>query len=589
MFYSISLYISLAIFIGGLIYKIYAWLSHKIGVDSKDIPTSRRLSSALKGIVLTIFSSKILTLINVFFLDIIFQRKVFNEDFFRWLTHILIYVAFMLLLFMHALDKFITSAIFSNYSATLNPFLFLKDLFGALVIIGVCMAIYRRFILRPPRVKTNPMDTYAIIILAVIMLSGIILEGTKIGSYSIYKSMVTDYAGLEEGEEEFKALTAFWVDKFGTVSPDLKAPFEATLLEEGKELHEMSCSGCHSRPQWAFIGYPIARAFKGAALGLDKGGIHTLLWYIHFLACFIGLAYLPFSKFLHIITSPLSLLANSVMDKKGSDPANIATRQALELDACTHCGACTSRCSVGIIVEEIENINILPSEKIQSIKALVSKKETDETKLRLILEGTYLCTNCHRCTDVCPAGINLEDLWFSAREDMFQKDYPEFSVLSPLSFYRGLMRENIPQSDYNRPLIQAREAVASKYDLMKSPDKAVILTPDNKELPGGLLLSDQAATFSACFGCQTCTNVCPVVAAYENPKEVLGMLPHQIMYATGLGIKDLAFGSQMLWDCITCYQCQEQCPQGVKVTDVLYELKNLAIKNAEPKVESVTG
>ncbi|HDH87256.1 MAG: hypothetical protein DRG35_05150 [Deltaproteobacteria bacterium] len=589
MFYYISLYISLAIFIGGLIYKIYAWLSYKIGVDSKDIPTSKRLSSALKGIVLTIFSAKILTLINVFFLDIILQRKVFNEDFFRWLTHILIYVAFMLLLFMHALDKFITSAIFPNYSATLNPFLFLRDLFGALVIIGVCMAIYRRFILRPPRLKTNSMDTYAIIILAVIMLSGIILEGTKIGSYSIYKSMVSDYAGLEEGEEEFKALTAFWVDKFGTVSPDLKAPFEATLLEEGKELHEMSCSGCHSRPQWAFVGYPVAKVFKGAALGLDKGGIHTLLWYIHFLACFIGLAYLPFSKFLHIITSPLSLLANSVMDKKGSEPANIATRQALELDACTHCGACTSRCSVGIIVEEIENENILPSEKLQSIKAIVTKKQTDETRFRLILDGTYLCTNCHRCTDVCPAGINLEDLWFSAREDMFQKDYPEFSILSPLSFYRGLMRESIPQTDYNRPLIQAREAIASKYELIKTPDKAVNLTPDNQELRDSLLLSDQAATFSACFGCQTCTNVCPVVAAYENPKDVLGMLPHQIMYATGLGIKDLAFGSQMLWDCLTCYQCQEQCPQGVKVTDVLYELKNLAIKNAERKVESVTG
>ncbi|RLJ05146.1 MAG: hypothetical protein DRP14_02435 [Candidatus Aenigmatarchaeota archaeon] len=589
MFYYISLYISLAIFIGGLIYKIYAWLSYKIGVDSKDIPTSKRLSSALKGIFLTIFSSKILNLINVFFLDIILQRKVFNEDFFRWLTHILIYVAFMLLLFMHALDKFITSAIFPNYSATLNPFLFLRDLFGALVIIGVCMAIYRRFILRPPRLKTNSMDTYAIIILAVIMLSGIILEGTKIGSYSIYKSMVSDYAGLEEGEEEFKALTAFWVDKFGTVSPDLKAPFEATLLEEGKELHEMSCSGCHSRPQGAFVGYPVAKVFKGAALGLDKGGIHTLLWYIHFLACFIGLAYLPFSKFLHIITSPLSLLANSVMDKKGSEPANIATRQALELDACTHCGACTSRCSVGIIVEEIENENILPSEKLQSIKAIVTKKQTDETRFRLILDGTYLCTNCHRCTDVCPAGINLEDLWFSAREDMFQKDYPEFSILSPLSFYRGLMRESIPQTDYNRPLIQAREAIASKYELIKTPDKAVNLTPDNQELRDSLLLSDQAATFSACFGCQTCTNVCPVVAAYENPKDVLGMLPHQIMYATGLGIKDLAFGSQMLWDCLTCYQCQEQCPQGVKVTDVLYELKNLAIKNAERKVEPVTG
>ena len=579
MFYDISLYICLAIFIIGLIYKIYTWLSHKTSVDSKEISTSKRLSSAIKGIILTIFSAKILTLIKVFFLDIIFQRKVFNEDFFRWLTHILIYVAFMLLLLMHALDKFITSPLFANYSATLNPFLFLRDLFGALVIIGICMAIYRRFILKPPRLKTNPMDTYAIIILAIIMLTGIILEGTKIGSYSIYKEMVTDYAGIEEGEEEYKALTAFWVDKFGTVSPNIKAPFENTLLEEGKELHEMSCSGCHSKPQWAFIGYPVAIAIKGAALTLDKAGVHTILWYIHFLACFIGLAYLPFSKFLHIITSPLSLLANSVMDKEDSDPANIATRQALELDACTHCGACTSRCSVGIIIGQIENINILPSEKIQSIKGVVSKKEIGEKDFRLILDGTYLCTNCHRCTDVCPAGINLEDLWFNMREDMFQKDYPEFSILSPLSFYRGLMREHIDKKDYKKPLNLAREAIAAKCDLVKTPDKVVSLTPPDKEFQGSLLLSDQAGTFSACFGCQTCTNACPVVSAYENPKEILGMLPHQIMYAAGLGIRDLAFGSDMLWDCLTCYQCQEQCPQGVKVTDVLYELKNLAIKN----------
>jgi heterodisulfide reductase subunit C/nitrate reductase gamma subunit len=583
MVYHISLYVSLAIFIIGLIYKIATWLSRKIGIDSKDIPTSKRLSSALRGIILTIFSVKVLTLIKIFFLDIILQRKVLNEDSFRWLTHILIYGAFMLLLLMHALDKFITSVIFSNYSATLNPFLFLRDLFGALVIIGICMAIYRRFILKPPRLNTNPMDTYAIIILAIIMVSGIILEGTKIGSYSIYKNMVTDYASLEEGEEDFKALTAFWVDKFGTISPTIKAPFENTLLEEGKELHEMSCSGCHSRPQWAFIGYPIARAFKGAALDLDKAGIHTLLFYIHFLACFIGLAYLPFSKFLHIITSPLSLLANSVMDKKESDPANIATRQALELDACTHCGACTSRCSVGIITEEIENVNILPSEKIQSIKGVLYKKQTDESKLRLILDGTYLCTNCHRCTDVCPAGINLEDLWFNVREDMLKADYPELSVLSPLSFYRGLMRESIEQKDYQKPLDIARQAIAAECDLMRTPDKVVTLTPADKELQSSLLLSDQAATFSACFGCQTCTNVCPVVAAYENPKEVLGMLPHQIMYATGLGIRDLAFGSNMLWDCVTCYQCQEQCPQGVKVTEVLYELKNLAIKNVVEK------
>jgi len=579
MAYYISLYVSLAIFAIGLVYKVLTWFFLKTSLYSKSIPTAKRLSSALKGIISTIFSPKILTLIKVFFLDIILQRKVLKEDFLRWLTHILIYGAFMLLLLMHALDAFITSAIFSNYSATLNPFMFLRDLFGVLVIIGICLAVYRRFILKAPRLTSNPMDIYAIILLALIMLSGILLEGGKIGFYCLYKQMVTDYAGLEEQEEEFKALTAFWVANFGTVSPGLRAPFDTELLEAGEELHEMSCAGCHSRPQWAFMGYSVASAIKGVALGLDRAGIPTVLWYIHFLACFIGLAYLPFSKLFHIITSPLSLLANSVMDRQLSDPANIATRQALELDACMHCGQCSNGCSVAVAFEHIGNVNILPSEKMQSLKRVVSGRHMDEKEIRLILDGTYLCTNCHRCTDVCPAGINLEELWFTMREALFQNDYPEFCVLSPLSFYRGLMRQSIAESDYRRPLTLAREAIGAGCALMKDQGKTINLTPSDRGLQGELRLSDQASSFSACFGCQTCTNVCPVVANYENPKEALGLLPHQIMYSVGLGIKDLAFGSQMLWDCVTCYLCQEQCPQGVKVTEVLYELKNLAIKN----------
>ncbi|MBW2340050.1 MAG: 4Fe-4S dicluster domain-containing protein [Deltaproteobacteria bacterium] len=580
MFFSIALYIALAIFVGGLIYKIGTWFSLKIATQAQTISPSQRLLAAVKGIVLTILSAKILTLIKVFFLDIILQRKVFQESRFRWLIHILIYGGFMFLVLMHALDPIITVGIFPDYAPTLNPFLFLRDLFGVLVIVGVILAVYRRYILKAPRLTTTTMDTYALIILAVIIVSGIILEGTKITSYTRYQEMVNDYAGLEEGEDDYQALTAFWVKEFSMISPDITAPFDSSLIEEGREIHEMSCAGCHSKPQWGFGGFLVAKATKGISLPIDRAHIPSVLWYIHFLACFIGLAYLPFSKFLHIITSPLSLLANSVMSKRTSYPVNIATRQALEFDACMHCGQCTGRCSVGIMSEALQNVNILPSEKIPSLKKVSSGKEMAEGEFRTILEGAYVCTNCHRCTDVCPAGINLEDLWFNMREEMFQRNYPLFFALSPLSFYRGLMRETMPDSDYERPLDQAREAIIASYDLMKSQDRAITLNPADQDLRSGLLLSDQANTFQMCFGCQTCTNVCPVVANYENPKEVLGMLPHEIMYAAGLGIKDLAFGSRMLWDCTTCYQCQEQCPQGVRVTEVLYELKNLAIANA---------
>jgi heterodisulfide reductase subunit C/nitrate reductase gamma subunit len=577
MFYTISLYSALAIFTLGLVYRLWSWLTLKTTRASNDIPTATRVTRALTGIILTILSPRVVTLIKVVLLDIILQRKVFREDLLRWLAHILIYGAFMLLLLMHGFDTLITAALFDTYSSTSNPFLLLRELFGALVIIGICLALYRRYIRTSPRLTTSPRDLCALILLGVIMLSGVLLEATKIGSYARYRQMVTDYAGIEEGEEEFTALTAFWVNYFGTVTPTRKGPFAPELLQAGGELHEMSCASCHSRPQWAFIGYSIARALKGAARSLDQAGIPNLLWYIHFLGCLVGLAYLPFSKFLHIITSPLSLLANSVMDA-GSDPANIATRQALELDACMHCGQCTDRCSVGVVFEQIPNANILPSEKITSLKAALRGRQTDERHLTLILAGTYLCTNCHRCTEVCPAGINLEELWFTMREDLFDKELPALSVLSPLSFYRGLRREAIPEASYQRPLRDARQAIASPFDLMRDKDKPIAITAD-RDLQAGL--SDEASSFSVCFGCQTCTNVCPVVANYDDPTEVLGMLPHQIMHALGLGIRDLALGSSMLWDCVTCYQCQEHCPQGVKVTEVLYELKNLAIGTAE--------
>jgi heterodisulfide reductase subunit C/nitrate reductase gamma subunit len=547
-----------------------------------EIPTSKRFLAAIKGILLTVFSPKILTLLKVFFLDVLLQLRILREDFLRWFMHICIYGGFMLLLLMHALDKYVTVAIWKNYYSTINPFMFLRDLFGALVIVGVIIAICRRFVLKVPRLFSNAMDIYAILIVAVIMLSGIFLEATKMVAYSDYKRMVNEYSGLSD-PQELKALEAYWVKEFGTVSPELKGPFDEKTLAQGKELHQSSCEGCHVRPQWAFTGYGVAKIISPIGLGIDRARLPSVLWYIHILACFVGLAYLPFSKMLHIFASSISLLANGVIGKEKLTPVNRATLQAMELDACTHCGTCSLRCSVIMAFEEIKNINIFPSEKIASIKALASGKKLSPQELRHIQEGVYLCSNCYRCTVVCPAGINLQDLWFNVRETLLQKGYPEFLVLSPLSFYRGLMKGETVQRDYEKPLIQAREAIAAQCDLMRKKDKVLPLTPTDRKFQGGLNLSAQAKTFSVCFGCQTCTTVCPVVGNYENPQEALGLLPHQIMHAAGLGLRDLAFGSNMLWDCLTCYQCQEQCPQGVCVTDVLYELKNLAIKQVREK------
>ena len=344
MLYTIALYTSLAIFAVGLVYRVSNWFRWKIGPEAGGISSSTRVWAAAKAIVSTVFSAKIGTLVKVLVLDVFLQLWLLKKDFLRWLAHTCIFGGFMLLLLMHGLDRFVSSVLFDYYS-TLNPFLLLRNLFGLVVIVGLGIVFYRRLLSRAPRPKTTAVDFYAIFILAVIMISGFVLEGTKILSHSIYQEMVDEYGGLgEEETNELRALEAYWVQGFGVVSPDVKGPFDEKTLEQGDELHEMSCASCHSRPQWALLSYPASRVIQPMALLMDRANVHIGLWYLHFLACFFGLAYLPFSKFFHIISTPVYLLVDGVMDEAKSNPANLATRQALQIDACTHCGDCTVRC-----------------------------------------------------------------------------------------------------------------------------------------------------------------------------------------------------------------------------------------------------
>ena len=76
-----------------------------------------------------------------------------------------------------------------------------------------------------------------------------------------------------------------------------------------------------------------------------------------------------------------------------------------------------------------------------------------------------------------------------------------------------------------------------------------------------------------CFACGTCAASCPVRAVEEkyNPRKIIRMAL--------LGMKKEVLSSDFIWLCSACYSCQERCPQGVKITDIMTVLKNLAIKN----------
>ena len=511
---------ALIIFFLGFLYKISNWFVKKIDAPGQIITTSQRLQAAAGGLFRVIFSSKFPIVLKVILVDVLLQGRVLKEDVTRWLAHMLIFYGFMLLLIMHALDSVITEAWFSDYYATVNPFFFLRDLFGAMVIVGVAMAAFRRYVSKTPRFRTGPQDHYAIVILAVIMLSGIGLEGLQITSHSEFIRMVEDYAGLDD-EEEIQALEAVWVEEFGVVSPNMQGPFDDDLLSLGQEVHEGNCLDCHASAKWAFTGFAMAKLMQPVAVPLDRAGGITIFWYLHIIACFAGLAYLPFSKMFHMFSVPLSLIAGQVMDPKRSSPANILTRQMVELDACTHCGSCSLHCSAGMIYEAFGNEYILPSEKMTFLKKMVSGRPLDDTQLGAIQQGVYLCTNCDRCTVRCPSGIQLKELWYAVREELLVKGPPLAAILTPFSFARGLLLEpKLQADDYSLPLENAAGKVVGQFaDLMK-PDAALPLNAPSADARQPIL---KDGTFSHCFSCQSCTTVCPVVGNYDQPEQVLDL------------------------------------------------------------------
>ncbi len=553
MFFSISLYLALAICASGLIYKVWSWLTVSVDQEDRNYPPGQRAAAAISGLLRAIFSPRLGGMLKALVLDGLLQRRSLNHSGLAWLAHFLLFVGFTGLLLLHALGDIVTDALFSNYEPTLDPWLWLRDLMGLMVIVGVGLIVFRRITVSGLKRTSGSRDWLAIVLLAVILLSGFALQALKISSATSFNQMMEEYAGIDD-PQEVKALRSLWAKEYGVVFPPGQTSDDPKLLQKGRELNEESCLDCHAPAQHAFASYSLSAILRPAALALDQAGAPQLLYYIHFLACFLGLALLPFSKFMHLLVGPLILAVNSVTDRQAMNPAARAALRAMELDACTHCGTCSVHCSVAVTLRITPNLEILPSERLASLAAMVRGKNGDRGHLAQMRDGAYICSTCYRCTRLCPLGINLDDQWTTLKQDLALK---------------GL----------DAPL----KEIAQLADQAAQPSRALDRLPVSTTGAFQEILkhSAQASNFSECYTCRECTNACPVVFMYEQPEKELDLLPHQIMYSLKLGLKEEAMGARMVWSCLTCYQCQEACPNLVQVTDVLYELRYLASQAAK--------
>lgn len=342
MIYEIALYAGLIILAVGLVHRIDAWFLREVGTRRGDPAPAQRWLAGLRGILGAVFSLRIFKLLKVLVVDVLVQARILGDrkDPLAWPAHIGIFVGFVFLLLFHALADTFAHLIQPFYQSTLNPFMFLRNLFGALLLTGLVLALVRRIVMRR-RLRTTARDALALGILAAITLSGFLLEGLKITSYAEFRAMAADYAGAL-APADLQALRAYWIEHYGLAAP---MPAAVTDPERGRALHESSCAMCHSRPNAAFVSYPVSRALYPAAPRLDEAGMVKVLWYVHVLCCCFGLAYLAFGKMFHMFATPVSLVV-AELARKEQDPAAAANRQSIELDGCRHGGLCHENCRV---------------------------------------------------------------------------------------------------------------------------------------------------------------------------------------------------------------------------------------------------
>lgn len=104
---------------------------------------------------------------------------------------------------------------------------------------------------------------------------------------------------------------------------------------------------------------------------------------------------------------------------------------------------------------------------------------------------------------------------------------------------------------------------------LPSPTMAKLLhdafVRDVMSMPGG-------EKINVCQQCGTCTGSCPT-------SYLMDYGPREVIAAFRAGQIDRVVKSNTLWLCTSCYACTVRCPAHIKITDLMYELKRLAIKH----------
>ncbi len=248
-----------------------------------------------------------------------------------------------------------------------------QDVLAALVALAVCYAVFRRLVLKPPRLDSLAADAKrdGLLILGWILVLMVTL-------------LVARAAAIALGEPE--GAGAAW--------------------------------------------QPVSRALAPLIAGSSPAALHVIRqsnWWGHVFLVLGFLCYLPFSKHLHIVAalpniffrnlgsrgrlSKLDLEDESIETFGANQLADFTWRDVLDGYACTECGRCTDVCPAATTGKPLDPRKIIHDIRVYAMDRgaeLAHQAPVEEPGIIRTLtseEELWSCTTCAACMEACPVAI----------------------------------------------------------------------------------------------------------------------------------------------------------------------------------------
>jgi Fe-S oxidoreductase/nitrate reductase gamma subunit len=219
---------------------------------------------------------------------------------------------------------------------------------------------------------------------------------------------------------------------------------------------------------WSPVGWVMASGLSSVGLARETTETyHYAFWWSHSLAALGFVAYLPYSKAMHMIVDIANLLfhdRNSARNLPRMTPESdhvgyrdledFTWKELLDLDACTKCGRCHVACPAKVAGAPLSPRDVILDlrqwvDEQSRIPAVLDREERPVPTGPLSAQrngngamaagevvsadALWACTTCMACVEACPVGIEHVSTIVQMRRSLVDRGEMEQSVVDVLS------------------------------------------------------------------------------------------------------------------------------------------------------------